>query len=340
VSTPINPVFPIGELATVEALMDVAVGMEEEAALRYEQLAAEMGRVGEPLLAGLFTELAELERGHARGLAGWARREGRPSPHAVHFPWRLPETFGGGDESDGSPLTPYNALGIAVRNEERAFAFYTYVAAQADRSEPVRTRAEALAREELEHVAQLRRLRRREYHRNRAVARPNRPEITSMAELHTLAWGLEHGAAVVEILAADGFGQAGAAALLLRRAAEQSQTRARRLADLVAGGADLVARGADLVARGADLVARGDARVPPPGSEVVEAARTAGIILPGAMTPAGLLNLCLRDAEQILDLYLGIAERAVDETLMLEAQDLAEAAVARLALIHSLVADT
>ena len=60
-------------------------------------------------------------------------------------------------------MTPYRALSIAVRNEERAFAFWSYVAGFAEDPE-IKKAAEAMAREELGHVAILRKERRRAYH--------------------------------------------------------------------------------------------------------------------------------------------------------------------------------
>ena len=51
--------------------------------------------------------------------------------------------------------TPYRALAMAVRNEERAFAFWSYVAAYSEDSE-IKKAAEAMAREELGHVSTLR----------------------------------------------------------------------------------------------------------------------------------------------------------------------------------------
>jgi len=60
-------------------------------------------------------------------------------------------------------MTPYRALSMAVRNEERAFAFWSYVAGFAQDLE-IKKAAEAMAREELGHVAILRKERRRAYH--------------------------------------------------------------------------------------------------------------------------------------------------------------------------------
>ena len=61
-------------------------------------------------------------------------------------------------------MTPYRALAMAVRNEERAFAFWSYVAAYSEDPE-IKQAAEAMAREELGHVSTLRKERRRAYHR-------------------------------------------------------------------------------------------------------------------------------------------------------------------------------
>ena len=63
---------------------------------------------------------------------------------------------------------PYQALAFAVRNEERAFAFYTYVSAETV-DHGVRALAEDLARDELDHASRLRRLRRRAFHKDRPL---------------------------------------------------------------------------------------------------------------------------------------------------------------------------
>lgn len=180
-SNPINPDYPIHSVETVEELMDIAAAMEDEAARRYDQLARRVD--GQPELAALFSRLAELERAHLKGLEAWAARERRRAPVAAGFSWRLPETFG--DEADERPLDPYQALAIAVRNEERAFAFYTYLAAQCAGRAELAARAEALGREELKHVALLRAMRRRAFHaRDKA---PARSRVHTLAELHRLA---------------------------------------------------------------------------------------------------------------------------------------------------------
>ncbi|MBC7908123.1 MAG: ferritin family protein [Rhodospirillaceae bacterium] len=308
----INPLYPIPEISSVDELMAIAVGMEHEAASRYDDLAQAMDNCGETELAALFRHMAELEREHEAGLSRWADREGRPAPLPMTYAWHLPETFG--DEAEGAQahtLTPYNALGIAVRNEERAFTFYSYLAALAE-DDTTRLRAEALAREELKHVHQLRMLRRRAFHMEREAPRAFR-RARDTTELARLAHGLEHAAAGLDdamaaVLEAAG---ASAAAVLLCQQADAARLRAMRFSG---------------------------AR-PSAGSRAAEGARASGLLEPGALTADGALKLSLRNAEEIAEAYMATAEHALDGQLMHEAQELAEAAVARLAVVRSLIDD-
>lgn len=305
----INPAWPIAEITDSGQLMAIAIAMEREAAERYEQLAAAMERAREAELAALFHQLAALEREHEAGLGRWSKRDGIAVPAAARFSWQFPETFG--PEADGGEahvLTPYRALGIAVRNEERAFAFYAYLSAMAP-DEQVRRRADALAREELNHVAQLRALRRRAYHAGRA---PRIETPRTAADLDRLAGSLERGAARLQGVAADCLadnGLAHAAGILRRLAAEAAQ-RAERLAGAEGGG-----------------------------SGTLRGAETAGLLDAAMLTPFGALRLALRNAEEILESYLAAADRADDPALLHAAQDLADAALARLALIRSQLAN-
>lgn len=306
----INPLYPIAAIGSVDELMAIAVGMEHEAAARYEQLARAMAERGEAELATLFSGLAELEREHETGLGRWADREGRAKPLPAAFAWRLPETFG--DEAEGTrahTLTPYRALGIAVRNEERAFTFYSYLAAMAE--DPViRLRAEALAREELDHVHQLRVLRRRAFHMGRGIPRAPR-RARDEAEFASLVQGLEQSSAELdEGVAAnlDANGETIAAAML-RAQAGAARLRASHF---------------------------GYAR-PGQGSAAAEGSRAAGLLAPGALTTPGALKLALRNAEEVVEAYMATADHASEDGLLRQAQTLAEEAMARLAVVRSLM---
>ncbi|SKA31967.1 Rubrerythrin [Enhydrobacter aerosaccus] len=147
------------KVESVNALMAIAVAMEEEAGRRYCQIGERMRLQGERSLFELFTFLAGIEDKHAAQIRERSQSIGGRLPEGVAVGWDLPEGF---QEEEGRSylLTPYSALAIAVRNEDRAFAFYAYLAAHAqDRG--IREAAEELAKDELDHAALLRRERRK-----------------------------------------------------------------------------------------------------------------------------------------------------------------------------------
>ncbi len=307
----INPLWPVDAVTDLDQLMAIAVGMEHEAAERYERLAEAVEHHHAPELAALFRQLARMERDHEAGIGRWARRDGLAPPQPVHFSWQFPETFG--PEADGDAahvLTPYRALGIAVRNEERAFAFYAYLSAMAPDDE-VRRHADALARAELNHVAQLRALRRRAFHadRQQPTAVPRTPD-----QLRRSAVRLETEAARLTTLAADTAAQAGLnpAAAVLRRLADEARRTAERC---------------------------GGTSAEPAHSAAFDGAAAAGLLDPVLLTPFGALRLALRHAEEVLETYLMAADQATDTAVLDDAQALAETALARLALIRSKLAE-
>jgi rubrerythrin len=178
--------------------------MERESADRYRGFAARLRKQGDMDLAAELETLAALEDRHVGEVAARARSAlGRPrSPLSVG--WRLPQGF---DEEEvrGALLNAYQALAFAVRNEERAFAFYTYVAAAAD-DQAVRVLAEDLARDELDHASRLRRLRRRAFHQDRPV---NMEIPTSVERLRALARQWEKAATAAHAGLADRLERAG-----------------------------------------------------------------------------------------------------------------------------------
>jgi rubrerythrin len=140
--------------------------MEREAAERYTELAADMERQHKLNLAAVFAELAAAEREHVDSVARWSQSRLGKAPDPALVRWEAPETFDSETAAEiktSRLMTPYRALSMAVRNEERAFAFWSYVAGFAEDPE-IRKAAETMAREELGHVATLRKERRRAYH--------------------------------------------------------------------------------------------------------------------------------------------------------------------------------
>ena len=157
---------PAGTLRSLDEMFALAHAMEQEAASRYEELAGDMRRQGKNDLAGVFTQLAAAEREHVDSVTRWSQSRQGKAPDPALVRWEAPETF---DPETATELktsrlmTPYRALAMAVRNEERVFAFWSYLAAYSEDPE-VKKAAEAMAREELGHVSILRKERRRAYH--------------------------------------------------------------------------------------------------------------------------------------------------------------------------------
>jgi rubrerythrin len=160
---------PAGTVRSLEELLAIAQALEQEAAGRYAALAARARAEGLPALAQLFERLAEEERLHERSIDDLGRRELGRLPDAGAVKWALPQVFE--DETAGElavsrTASAYQILSMAVRNEERAFTFWSYVAAEAVVPQ-VRAAAERMAHEELRHVAVLRRARRQAFHAER-----------------------------------------------------------------------------------------------------------------------------------------------------------------------------
>jgi rubrerythrin len=142
--------------------------MESDAVARYTETAAQLRQQGADGLAAVFEDLAQTERGHVDQVNAWAKHRDGAAPAKTALPWAVPDTHDAppAEMAQSRLLTPYLALASAVRHEERAFAFWTYVSAHAQRAD-VKEAAERMALEELEHVSILRRERRRAFHSER-----------------------------------------------------------------------------------------------------------------------------------------------------------------------------
>jgi len=206
---PLLKAEPAGTIHSPDELFALAHAMEQEAATRYAALADEMRRQGKVDLTIIFEQLAAEERNHVDSVVRWSKSSVGAAPDRTRISWEGPETFDAQTISEitsSALMTPYRALSMAVRNEERAFAFWSYVAAHADPGE-IKRAAETMARQELEHVAKLRKERRRVYHEERRRERLSHDAISSaeidagMLEakladhLEKLAAGLAGGAA-------------------------------------------------------------------------------------------------------------------------------------------------
>ncbi|CCE06050.1 conserved hypothetical protein [Bradyrhizobium sp. STM 3843] len=161
---------PAGILHSLDELFALAHAMEREAATRYAELAEDMRRQKKDDLAEVFTRLAAAECEHVDSVTRWSQSRRGKDPDPAEVRWQVPGTFDtetAAEVKSSRLITPYRALAMAVRNEERAFAFWSYLAAYSE-DEDIKKAAEAMAKEELGHVATLRKERRRAYHREHA----------------------------------------------------------------------------------------------------------------------------------------------------------------------------
>lgn len=217
-----------------DELMAVARALEQEAARRYRELAARMRLRREERVALLFDFLASVEDKHAEAAAMSMIEADEPAIVPERVAWDMPESF---DEEEGSShlLTPYRALAVAVRNEERAFAFYSYVAAEAP-DDAARQLAEELARDELAHAFLLRRERRKAYHKE-TIKRPSAALPKSVDELRRLCAETEWRAAGYHRALAEALPMRGENATAFVEAASDEEACAREAA--VRAGAQL-----------------------------------------------------------------------------------------------------
>lgn len=134
---------------------------------------------GQTGLAEVFDALVREEQGHLGNVERWIESSGTASASR-----QLPEPL---FDNEGAALVApelldaYRAFAMAVRNEERAFVFWTYVSAHAA-SQDIRSASERMAREELGHVATLRRERRRAFHALRATREASRIDVASLED--------------------------------------------------------------------------------------------------------------------------------------------------------------
>ncbi|WP_316184733.1 MULTISPECIES: ferritin family protein [unclassified Bradyrhizobium] len=221
---------PAGNLHSIDELFALANAMEQEAADRYDELSGEMQRQGRLDLAAVFARLAAAEREHVDSVAQWSQARTGRAPDASLVRWQPPETFEPGvarEIQDSRLMTPYRALSMAVRNEERAFAFWSYLAAFADDPE-VKRASEAMAREELGHVATLRKERRRAYH----LETDARRAASVASDAGTIDAGrLER--RLAELLDAMAARAAGRPADRVRELAQEAAAMASEVADLL-----------------------------------------------------------------------------------------------------------
>lgn len=163
---------PFAAVTSMDELLAIAYAMEQEAIDGYSRLADHMRQESRPDMVAVFERLVGEESQHLGNVVHWSEKVRGRKPDLSNLRWEHADTFD--DEGAGAVapelLSAYRAFSMAVRNEERAFLFWTYVAAQADQ-DALREAAERMAREELCHLATLRRERRLAFHAEHLAGR-------------------------------------------------------------------------------------------------------------------------------------------------------------------------
>lgn len=172
---------------TLAELVGIANAIEQESVRRYALLAQNMTLRGEAATAAALRVMLDEERKHVDAVADWAAAIGQPLPDADKFKRSVPaDLWKAWDEAAGSArLTPYRAFAIAADSEQKAFALYSYIAAEATDAR-IRAQAEQLALEELRHASLMRRFRRQAWHRERREVKEAQPSVGSADALHAL----------------------------------------------------------------------------------------------------------------------------------------------------------
>jgi rubrerythrin len=148
------PTYDEAMIQSAAELYVHAIAMEREAAERYAEFSGRMADEGNDEVAALFGRLARLEAGHLEALR--RRTEGVALPPLESdYSWidtGAPETLA--HDLVFRLMTPHQALGIALRAEKRARAFFEQARRVAD-DPALRALAQEMAAEEAEHIAML-----------------------------------------------------------------------------------------------------------------------------------------------------------------------------------------
>jgi ferredoxin/rubrerythrin len=140
------------QIKSVEEFHNFAVKLEQDAALHYDKLAAEMAKVGNAEVAKLFEQLAKFSRLHL------AEAEARAAKYHVEteipsdYAWPDYETPEHTDLWAGDPaLSRLDALRAALVGEKRGHDFYFAIAGSTQDDE-IEAAAKEFYHEEAEHV--------------------------------------------------------------------------------------------------------------------------------------------------------------------------------------------
>jgi len=290
-SEPLLAAEPPAPVRNIGELYAIAFTQTERAAERYGKLAAAGDEAFEPVRC-VFEVLSQQQRERAEAIEQASIAAIGRAPAQADLRWMPTDLVPADELSDlkNSLLsTAYGAWALAVRHRERAFVFWTYVAARAEAG-AVRATAESMAREALHDGNLLRRERRLAWRTERKETlggdAPAAAELSSAALLESL-------------LLKD----------IYRWSQDAPAPQQRHLLSLIGDGAR---------------------------SSNPEVDNT----LPHTEALDQIKRRALRHAEQLSAIYLDEADKAVDQSRLELAQQLAARSIARLADLRAIASQT
>lgn len=290
------------EIQSPGQLLGMALSLEREGAKHYADMATRMGRYDNETTTAVYERLA-IECGErAAKIAEWARLENirlvePDEPISWEDPSR-PTTYDA-EARDPYRATPYKALAYAVNNADRRFTLHTNIAGTTA-DEQTKFYAGILAGDALNRSRLLQARRRRAYREEQRGPWQQQLEATmklrSVAELHAVAAAFE------------------------QRLTDLLKTMATYYEDLQ----DIAVRSQASVDKCTEQFSGSATQAPPPPYDMEKA---------GQDVHQDIL-LVFAECERAFNFYDAVMAHALDEDIMLAAQELSESALTRLQAIR------
>ena len=286
-------------------LLGAALAVEREAIKHYTDMAERMRHYGNLDTVDLFHKLAGEGCEREKQIRDWTKLEGiELAEFTEPVTWEdplMPNTYDA-EARDPYRSTPYKALAYAAHNAERIFHLYTHIAGTTSDSQ-TESYATILAQDALAQSRLLQSRRRRAFHSEHRGERQRQLDtalgVTSLTELHALAAGIEESLTDLLTTMAKQYSQ------LAPVAAQSQETTARCHAHLIGAGV--------------------------PAIEPDDPCDTRQL---GNDLHRDMLVI-FTVSERAFNFYDTVLAHAYDEDIMLEAQRLAKAALARLEAIRA-----
>lgn len=299
------------EPRSVEEIAAFVITLDKRAENRYSALSRELRVLGSKAVADLFEELGGEHRDHAGRVAQRAIAGKRPGVYPKEAESAFPQVLSedAAADCDLLGLTPYKAFALAVTLAQQSFQVYSFLAAAKD--EEIHDYAQRLAGEQLSRAARLRVGRRRAYRAERgqpkAAGYPAAALVESLADLLAAAHAIED--------------------RLAERLAEAEEQDSR-----LAPACRATRQNAERLGKASEQAGKPSGPLAEVLKTFTESAQTK--TQAGRDRSAAERHL-LAECERAFSFYDALASAPADESVMLQAQDLSQAAVERIRQVRA-----